>query len=274
MLITFGVLQSVKLGFLYLCFVEELLAEKDQVIARQEQKINALSFQLAQLQRMIFGAKSERFVPASSPNQMSLDIESEAAVIPEPEEVTIEAHDRKKKANDKKHPVRMPFPAELLREEIILDPKEDMSGYKKIGEEITEELEYIEPKLFVRRFIRTRFAKEDNSAVIIAPMPTRVIEKGLFGPKLITQLIVDKYVDHLPLYRQMNRFERAGIKLAASTLSDTIAKVCELMFPLYECLKSTILNADYIQVDETPIHQKDYHYLGRSIQRHLFLLRS
>lgn len=272
-------------GDSHLCPVEKLLAEKDAHIARlseqneklmalsleqsdllkQQQEINAsLIFQLDQLKRMIFGAKSERFVPVSLPNQMSLDIESEAAVVPVPEVVTIEAHDRKKKASDKKHPVRMPFPAELMREEIILDPKEDMSGYKKIGEEITEELEYIEPKLFVRRFIRTKFAKEDNSEVLIAPMPTRVIDKGLFGPKLITQLIVDKFVDHLPLYRQMSRFERVGIKLAASTLSDTIAKVCELMYPLYECLKATILNADYIQVDETPIQVLDRAKKGKT----------
>lgn len=95
-------------------------------------------------------------------------------------------------------------------------------------------------------------------------MPTRVIDKGLFGPNLITQIIIDKYVDHLPLYRQTARYERAGVKLAMSTLSDTVAKVCELMYPLYECLRDTILQGDYLHVDETPIQVMDRATKGKT----------
>lgn len=240
---------------------EELTAQVSSLAKQNE----ALTFQLAQLKRMLFGAKSERFVPASTPGQLSLDIIAEENEPEEQEVVHIEAHDRKKKKDKKeKHPVRMPFPDHLVREDIIIEPTEDTTGCKKIGEEITEELEYIEAKVFVKRFIRIKYAPADNSAVYIAPVPTRVIDKGLFGPNLITQIIIDKYVDHLPLYRQAARYERAGVKLALSTLSDTVAKVCELMYPLYECLRDTILQGDYLQVDETPIQVMDRATKGKT----------
>lgn len=245
--------------------LQKLNAEQAVLIKSLEEKNALLNFQLAQLKRMIFGAKSERFVPAVTPGQLSLDITAEENIAQEQEVLHIEAHDRKKKKDKKeKHPVRMPFPDHLMREDIILEPGHDITGCKKIGEEITEELEYIEPKLFVKRFIRNKYAKADNSAVFIAPLPTRVIDKGLFGPKLITQIIIDKYFDHLPLYRQIARYERAGVKLAMSTLSDTVAKVCELMYPLYECLRDTILQGDYLQVDETPIQVLDRTTKGKT----------
>ena len=261
--------------------MEELLAEKDQIIAELAQKNEALAFQLAELKRMIFGAKSERFVPVVIPGQLSLEIPTQESVIEqEPEVITVEAFDRKKK-KEKKHPLRLAFPDHLVREEIILEPEGDLADCKKIGEEITEELELIEAKLIVKRFVRVKYAKNDSSAVLIADMPSRVINKGLFGPNLITQIITDKYVDHLPLYRQMARFERAGIKLAMSTLADTITNVCGLIMPLYSSLQQTVLQSNYLQVDETPIKVLDrltkgkthrgYHWVYHSPNQRLVL---
>ena len=234
-------------------------AELEEKAILLESKNQHLQFQLDQLKRMIFGAKSERFVPAVIPGQLSLEIPIEENNAEEKQEViTVETFDRKKKKEkDKKHPLRLAFADHLPREVIVILPEGDLTDCKKIGEEITEELEMIEAKVFVKRFIREKYAKTDGTGVLIGELPNRVIDKGLFGPVLITQILTDKYVDHLPLYRQMARFERAGVKLAKSTLGDTITNVCDLMMPLYECLRHVVLQSDYIQVDETPIKVLD-----------------
>ena len=239
-------------------------------------EVQLLKYELDQLKRMIFGAKSERFVPAVIPGQLSLDITTDETIVAqEPQVITVESFDRKKKKDkDQKHPLRMPFPDSLPREEVIILPQGDISDCKKIGTEITEELELVEAKIFVKRFIREKYIKNDGSAILIGELPSRVIDKGMFGPNLITQIITDKYVDHLPLYRQMARFERLGIKLAASTLGDTITNVCNLMMPLYECLRTQVLHSSYLQVDETPIGVLDRLTKGKTHRGYFWVYHS
>ena len=199
----------------------KLLQEKDLVNAELLSENKLLKWELAQLKRMIFGSKSERFIPAAIPGQMSLGMDIETKQEESmPAAVKIEAHERKKKVEDKKHPVRMPFPAHLHREVTIIKPEGDLTDYIKIGEEATEELELVEAKLFVKRTVREKYARKDGEGVVIGAMPARVIEKGMFGPHLLAQILIDKYADHLPLYRQMKRFEREGVKLPYSTIAD------------------------------------------------------
>lgn len=151
----------------------------------------------------------------------------------------------------------MKLPADLPREQVILEPQQDVSGLKKIGEEITEELERIPGKLFVRQYVRPKYAKPDGEGVLIAQLPTRPIDKGIPGPGLLAQIVIDKYTDHLPVHRQLQRFEREGIKLASSTLGDWISSTCALLEPLYNALKKEVLTCDYLQADETPIKVLD-----------------
>ncbi len=151
----------------------------------------------------------------------------------------------------------MKLPANLPREQVILEPTEDVSGMKKIGEEITEELERIPGKLFVKQYIRPKYAKAHGGGVVIAELPSRPIAKGIAGPGLLAQIIIDKYTDHLPIHRQVQRFEREGIKLPSTTLTDWISATCTLLDPLYEVLRKEVLDQDYLQVDETPIKVLD-----------------
>lgn len=219
-----------------------------------------LEHQLDQLKRLVFGKRSERFIPSVPPEQLSIDLNTQTAaltVAATPVVQKIEYTRTQKKEASEKIPVRMKLPADLPREQVILEPAEDVTGMKKIGEEITEELERIPGKLFVRQYVRPKYAKADGQGVVIAELPVRPIDKGIPGPGLLAQIVIDKYTDHLPIHRQIQRFEREGIKLPSSTLTDWIAGTCSLLEPLYEELKRQVLSQTYLQADETPIKVLD-----------------
>jgi transposase len=217
-----------------------------------------LRHRLDQLERLVFGSRHERFIPTTSPEQLSLDLPSQEV---KPVEVisvqTIEYTREKKQASEKINTGRMKLPADLPREQVIIEPQEDIRGLTKIGEEITEELERIPGKLFVRQYVRPKYARPQGAGVIIGELPARPIDKGIPGPGLLAQIVIDKYTDHLPLHRQLQRFEREGIKLASSTLGDWISGTCALLEPLHEALKNEVLASDYLQADETPIKVLD-----------------
>lgn len=217
-----------------------------------------LRHELDQLKRLVFGSRHERFIPTTPQEQLALGLSVKAMESPAPSVQTIE-YTRKKKetSSEKLHTGRMKLPASLPREQVIIEPTQDVSGWIKIGEEITEELERIPGKLFVRQYVRPKYAKPDGEGVVIGELPSRAIDKGIAGPGLLAQIIIDKYTDHLPVHRQVQRFEREGIKLPASTLTDWISATCALLDPLYEVLRKEVLSCTYVQVDETPIKVLD-----------------
>ena len=118
----------------------------------------------------------------------------------------------------------------------------------------------------IKKYIRPKYAvtatQTGNIQIAIAPMPVRPIEKAIAGPGLLAQIIIDKYVDHLPLYRQQQRFARSGVNLSDSTISGWVSAVCNLLMPLYEALKQEILNSGYIHADETYIKVLDSNKKG------------
>lgn len=252
----------------------QVLQEK---LIRSESQIAFLKYQLDELKRMIFGAKSERFVSALIPGQLTLPIqEQEARVIEEEPTITIEEHDRKKKKKKENHPLRQPFPAHLHREEIKTYPEgfDENSPEKPIGEEITEVLEEVPGKFYVKRYIRYKFASKETDGVVIGELPSRPIEKGLFGELLLTRILIDKYCDHIPVYRQQQRFQRGGIKLAYSTLVDVPRQLGKLFVPLYQELKKQTLSGNYLQIDETPHPVLDPDKKGKTHRGFLWVYRS
>jgi len=215
--------------------------------------------ELKQLKQLIFGSQHERFVPAGiHPAQLTLDIQPEAVAAVKITDVKkIEYTKVKTQVVNNTHPGRHKLPEHLERREIIVAPAENTAGLKKIGEEITEELEYEPGKLFVNKYVRPKYAKPDNEGVIIAPMPERPLPKAIAGAGLLAQIVIDKYVDHLPLYRQMERFKREGINMPYSTLSDNVSGTCALIKPLYQALIKIILQSDYLHADESPVKVLD-----------------
>lgn len=231
-----------------------------QQFEQAQQTISLLQHELAMLKKMIFGSRQEKFVGAiGNPGQLALDMQTDQVMATRITESRRVSYVRSKvETNVNQHPGRHKLPEHLRREEIILEPDNIPPGSKRIGEMETEVLEYKEAELFVKRYIRPKYlvpATDNNteSEIISADLPSTPISKCIAGPSLLAQIIIDKYVDHLPLHRQMQRFERAGIKLPYSTLTDWVGATSKLITPLYTSLKEQVLAAAYIQCDETPM---------------------
>ena len=220
-----------------------------------------LKQELDQLKKIIFGSRQERFVPwDTNPSQLSLDIQAEevaAVSLSDAKKITYVRTSSKAEQKPLVHPGRMKLPESLRREEIIIEPLVDVSGCKKMGEEITEVLEWQPGELFVKKYVRIKYAKAGNSGVVIGELPVRPLDKAMAGPGLLAQIVIDKYMDHLPLYRQMQRFERSGLKLPYSTLTDWVSATCRLIEPLYQALKAAVMQSHYLHADETPIKVLD-----------------
>jgi transposase len=218
-----------------------------------------LRHELEQLKKMIFAARSERFEPAdaSVTHQLALGLTAEkqqstavaqqiayTRIINDPASIQVS------------RPARTPLPAHLERREIILEP-EQTEGLRRIGDDVTEELEYEPGKLFVNRYVRPKYVNADNTGILIACMVDRPLPKAIAGAGLLAQIVIDKYVDHLPLHRQQDRFKREGVNIAYSTITDWVSNTCTLIEPVYDALKKQVLASDYLHADETPIKVLD-----------------
>jgi transposase len=163
-------------------------------------EVATLKHQVNELKRLIFGSKHERFISSDShPSQLSLDIQTEAAAqLPATTAKKIEYTRSTATITENKqdHPGRNRLPEHLERREIIIEPQQDTKGCKKIGEEVTEELEYEPGRLFVNRYVRPKYAKADNEGIVIAPMMERPLPKAIAGAGLLAQIAIDKYADH------------------------------------------------------------------------------
>lgn len=242
----------------YKTLYEESVERYEKFVDQSSLKIAAFQHELDNLKRLIYGSKNERFIPSNlSPSQLSLDIQAD--VVAECSVVKTQKIEYTRNTTEitKEHPGRTKLPEHLERREIIIEPAEVTEGCKKIGEEITEELEYEPGKLFVNRYVRPKYVLPDNKGITIAAMIERPLSKAIVGPGLLAQIIIDKYVDHLPLYRQMERFKREGIHIPYSTIGDWVKNGCILIGPLYEALEKLILQSNYLHADESPVKVLD-----------------
>src|SRR5690606_14886060 len=201
--------------------------------------------------RMNFAQKRERFI---NPAQATLPFELPAEEKQQLREQTTEkiSYERKKPAASR-HAGRRPLPEHLPVEEVHIQPEEDATGMVCIGTEVTDELEYRPASYFIRRYIRYKYAPKDKSRVLIGSLPARVIDKGIAGPGLLASVLVDKYMDHLPLYRQMQRFKRENIPIAASTLEGWTRQGLKILDILHGHLFKETRAKGYLQADETTI---------------------
>ena len=240
--------------------IEQNKDQKEQIKVLQ-QELASKDYLLAQMQKMLFGSKSERFVNQETvANQMGLfDDPSMAQAMEEEEKQTIAAHQRSKSKKPKGQPKRIPLPEDLPRVEIILEPDQDTSGMKRIGEEVTEILDIEPPKFQVIRLIRPKYARpeakteEVDQPIVIAPMPSRVIHRGIPSTRLLAYLIISKFIDHLPYYRQIEIFRRIGVDIKSNTINGWISKTCVLLKPLYDKFCKYHFSQNYLQGDETRI---------------------
>jgi transposase len=245
---------------------EELIG----VVSEYQLALAKLRHELDQMKKLMFGSRQERFLPnAASTQQLPLDLN-----LPEVEAPSVVAVQKVEYSrtitSDNKKPEggRMKLPAHLPRTRVVLEPAEDVTGMISIGEEITEELDYTPGKFFVRQFARPKYvrpnAKEGESPILIAELPSRVIDRGIVGPGLMTQILVDKFVDHMPLHRQNDRAKREGVNIPSSTMSDWVAKGVRKIEPLGVKLNELVLRSSYLQADESTIKVLDKDKKGKT----------
>lgn len=215
------------------------------LVKSQALRIAKLEHQLAGHRRHRFGSKSETM------DQLQLRLEEEEIAAAEPEPpMPQEVPEAKARAK------RKPLPAALPRNEEVLSPGEACACGGKLrvlGEDVTEELDYLPGRFVVNRIVRPRMACGSCEKIVQAPLPSRPIERGRPGPGLLAHVLVSKYADHLPLYRQSAIYEREGIDLDRSTLADWVGKSTALLAPLADVIGRHVLAGHAIFADDTPL---------------------
>ena len=243
-----------------------------KLFEQAQSQIAALNHELAQLKKLIFGSRQERFVLSAAPAGVvqgtlalsdevitELKVTAETIIVRQPAKVEIITQ-------RKTHPARV-LPAHLRREVIVLEPGKDVAGLRRLGFEVTEILEYLPGELFVKQYLRPIYVQPtpmEETIFIIASLPGRTMEKCMAGEGLLAQMAVDKYIDHLPINRQLQRFERTGVTIAQSTSNDWMRNVLNSLAGLYELHKKQVLATHYLHVDETTIKVQDESKKGKT----------
>lgn len=230
---------------------EVLIAENKELKAQNA----SLRHRLEQLERLIFAAKSERHAPATAPEQMALwDQGADAGAKEETKEQI--TYTRKKKA----HPGRAKLPEHLPVRRIDVPVEFDVTDMVKIGEEITRKVNYIPGKLEIIEYVRPKYALpaerqvEGESPIFIPDVPEQVLPKSIITVDVLVHIIVAKYIDHLPFYRQRAMFKREfKWEVPKSTINGWFTAGSKLLDPLYPILQKDVLTADYLQGDESRI---------------------
>jgi transposase len=241
------------------------IGELTNKLQSAQRNITMLQHQVNQLLRRVYGRRSEKLDPNQLMfDELLLEAHEQPSPLPEPSLEPAFATERKRlKASKRQHPGRIPIPEHLERVEIVLDiPEEEKicpetgKPLKQIGFEISEKLEYRPGKLLVNVYKRPKYASPDSSAevgVITAAMPDHPIAKCKADVGLIAHVIVSKFADHLPLYRQDGIFEREGVTIPRATQSSWVIQTYEAIQPLEAVLKGAVLESDVLFTDDSII---------------------
>lgn len=227
--------------------VNRLLADE---VKSQALLIEKLKHQLAGHNRHRFGVRSE------SLDQLNLTFEEDEAIAEAAEEL---ARPEVPTADDKspRQHSRKPLPDHLNRHDEVLSPGDDCTRcggkLKTLGEDVTEELEYVPGRFVVNRIFRPRKACAGCEAIVQSPLPSRPIERGRPGPGLLAHVLVSKYADHLPLYRQSQIYAREGIDLDRSTMADWVGRSTALLEPLADEIGRIVRRGEALFADDTPV---------------------
>lgn len=229
----------------------QLLAQRDAEIRAKDLLIEKLKLQLANLRRHRFGSKSEALDHVIEQLELMLeDIEASGAS-------QTEATDHGSRAESPKTPPkRRPLPDHLAREEVVLSPGETChqcgGRLRKIGEDVSETLEYVPARFKVIRTIRPKLVCRHCDSVLQVAAPVLPIEHGRPGPGLLAHVLVCS--DHLPLYRQSQIYAREGVDLERSTLADWVGKSTALLTPLVDAIGRHVMAGAAIHADDTPVN--------------------
>ena len=244
---------------------DEQLRTKDTLIEQREREaafkqalIDKLTHEVAVLRRLKYAATSEKFAGTAEQKSLLQDtLEADLAELGQEMKrlgVDVDAADEKA---GKKQPKREKLPPHLPRRDVHHEPASTVCGcgcpMLRIGEDVAEKLDY-EPGVFtVERHVRGKWACRHCEKLVQAPVPAHVIDKGIPTAGLLAQVLVAKFLDHLPLYRQEAIFERAGLVIARSTLAQWVGECGAQLQPLVDALGRELRRHAVLHADETPV---------------------
>jgi transposase len=253
----------------------QLIAQHEHTIAFKDAKIGKLTHEIARLRRVQFAAKSERMDPA----QRELFDEAMAADIAalEAELASLTMPLTQPPAERRSAQCRT-LPAELPRIETIHEPASCEcatcgTALVKIGEHVSEKLDVEPMTFFVRRDVHPQYACRTCETIVAEPVAPAILDRGIAAPGLLAQVAIQKYTDHLPLYRQEAIFARHGITLSRTTLAEWIGVIGLRLQPLVDALRARLLQSPVLHADETPVAQLDPG-AGKTKRAYLFAYRS
>lgn len=234
---------------------ENTLLNKDVELLKKAAEIQQKQERIKYLERLIFGQKRERFITTTDAAQLSIfeidQAQVEQAVENMPIETPTAITEQKTKKN---HPGRHKLPQNMEVREMVIEPQGDLSSMVHVGNEITEILETEPAKYYIHRIIRPKYApKSGEGSFLIADLPPRFNNKSIAGTSIITQAIIDKYADHLPIYRQLQRFARADIQINETSLYNWVQQGLKALKILYDYQWESQVRCRYLQVDETTL---------------------
>jgi transposase len=230
--------------------LQRLVLEYQARLHTRDLEIEQLKLQLARLRRMQFGRSSEQLDAQVAQLELKLEeLESQEASV-----LSVPAA-----SSERRRPARRPLPAHLPRERIVHEPasssacSECGAALAGFGEDVAEVLEYVPEHWKVIRHVRPKYRCAHCERIVQAAAPSRPIERGLAGPGLLAHVLVSKYCDHLPLYRQSQIYAREGIELDRSTLAEWVGGASSLLQALVDRLGEYVLAADKLHADDTPV---------------------
>ena len=238
---------------------DDIIKHQAITIKYQETVLSKVTLELALHKRFRFSKKAESLT-ACQRHLFDETLDGDIAQI-EQEELDKLPEYEKTVVTKNLQPKRKPLPPELPRTEIRHEPDSTQCKcgcqLKRIGEDVAEKLDYQPGSFLVERHIRGKWVCDTCETLIQAPVPAHVIDKGMATTNLLAQVLVNKFADHLPLYRQEQVFGRTGYTLSASTMGSWVGRCGAALQPLVEALRTEILQQDVLHADETPITMLD-----------------
>jgi len=231
----------------------QTLSQQEEQLRSRSEQIDHLKLMIEKLRRAMFGKKSEKIAVQLEQLEFHLEeLESAQAEV----ETAIEAV--RPAGEVKPRSPRKPLPEYLPREVVTHLPQGDCcsgcgGALRQFGEDVSEQLEYVPDSFKVIRHVRPKFACNSCDRVVEAPASSRPIERGLAGPGLLAHVLMSKFGDHLPLYRQSEIYARQGVDIERSTLAGWVGAASELLSPLLDALQKHVLGGAKLHADDTPI---------------------
>lgn len=231
----------------------QTLSEQADDLHSRSQHIEHLKLMVEKYRQMLFGRKSEKLVLKLE--QLEFELEEDEATQAEAEAIAERVSPSKEA---KPRPERKPLPEHLQREVVTHTPQRDScpdcgGELRHFGDDVSEQLEYVPESFKVIRHVRPKFTCKGCDRVVEAPAPSRPIERGLAGPSLLAHVIVSKYADHLPLFRQSEIYARQGVEISRSTLAGWVGAASDLLAPLVEAIGKHVFAGRKLHADDTPL---------------------